>query len=68
MTASENRAVLRAVLRLLLSEREDAQLLYITRGEAGMRRMIAALLPLRVPGENDARLQELLARLDPPIA
>lgn len=67
MTPSENRACLRAILRLLISERDDAQLLYIPRGEAGMRRMIASLLPLRVPNENDAQLYALLAGLDEPL-
>ena len=67
MTPSETRAQLRAILRLLIAERDDAQLLYIPHGEPGMRRMIAALLPLRVPNENDAELSRLLASLDTPI-
>jgi len=29
--------------------------------------MIAALLPLRTPGENDAQLSALLSQLDEPI-
>ena len=37
----------------LIAEREDSQLLYIPHGEPGMRRMIAALLALRPPVEND---------------
>ena len=64
---TNSRAQLRAILRLLISERDDAQLLYIPRGEQGMRRMIAALLPLRVPNKNDARLEALLAGLSEPI-
>ena len=67
MTPSENRAQLRAILRLLISERSDAQLLYIPHGEHGQRRMIAALLPLRTPNGNDQRLSELLDQLSPPI-
>lgn len=67
MTPSETRAQLRAILRLLIAEREDAQLLYIPHGEAGQRRMIAALLPLRIPNENDAQLAAMLSALDPPI-
>ena len=67
MTPRETRACLRTILRLLISEREDAQLLYIPHGEAGQRRMIAALLSLRTPGENDAQLQALLDSLEPPI-
>lgn len=67
MTPRETRACLRAILRLLIAEREDAQLLYIPHGEAGQRRMIAALLPLRTPNENDAQLSALLDALEPPI-
>ena len=67
MTPSENRATLRAILRLLIAERDDAQLLYIPHGEAGLRRMIGALLPLRTPNENDAQLSALLSKLDPPF-
>lgn len=67
MSPSETRAQLRAILRLLIRERSDAQLLYIPHGEAGMRRMIAALLPLRVPNENDAQLQAMLDSLEPPL-
>ena len=48
MDAMRERALLRAVLRLLVAEREDAELLYIPHGEAGQRRMIAALLALAV--------------------
>lgn len=67
MTPSENRALLRTILRLLISERDDAQLLYIPHGEHGLRRMIGALLPLRTPNDNDAQLKSLLDQLDPPI-
>ena len=68
MGDANQRALLREILRLLIREREDAQLLYIPRGEAGMRRMIAALLPLRTPNENDAQLSALLSALKTPIA
>ena len=64
MSPAAERALLRSILRLLISEREDAQLLYIPRGEAGMRRMIAALLDIRTPGENDAQLHALLTQLE----
>lgn len=67
MTSGENRALLRAILRLLISERDDAQLLYIPHGELGQRRMIGALLSLRTPNENDQQLQAMLDRLNPPI-
>lgn len=67
MTPGENRALLREILSLLIVERSDAQLLYIPRGESGMRRMIASLLPLRVPNDNDAALARLLAQVVPPI-
>jgi len=63
MGDANQRALLREILRLLIREREDAQLLYIPRGEAGMRRMIASLLALRTPNENDAQLSALLAQL-----
>lgn len=64
MDNAGTRARLRAALRLLLSERSDAQLLYIPRGEAGLRRMIAALLEMRTPNENDAQLAALLDGID----
>lgn len=63
MANPRERALLRDILRLLIGEREDAQLLYIPHGEAGQRRMIAALLELRTPGPNDGELERLLARL-----
>jgi len=44
------RVRLRRLLSALIAER---QLLYIPHGEPGMRRMIAALLALRPPVEND---------------
>ena len=47
------RVRLRRLLSALSAEREDSQLLYIPHGEPGMRRMIAALLALRPPVEND---------------
>lgn len=47
------RVRLRRLLSALIVEREDSQLLYIPHGEPGMRRMIAALLALRPPVEND---------------
>lgn len=50
----EERTFLRTLLRDLIAERDDADLLYIPRGEAGMRRMIRALLVLRPDrGEGD---------------
>ena len=42
------RVRLRRLLSALIAEREDSQLLYIPHGEPGMRRMIAALLALRL--------------------
>lgn len=51
----EDRRLLRALLSALIAERADADGLYIPRGEAGMRRMIRALLELRPakPGEDE---------------
>ena len=49
----EDRKKLRALLSSLIAEREDSQLLYIPHGEMGMRRMIRALLDMRVPREED---------------
>ncbi len=50
----EDRLLLRRLLHALIAERDDAQLLYIPHGEAGLRRMIAALLEMRPNmGEND---------------
>ena len=63
MATARARALLREILRLLLDEREDTQLLYIPRGEEGMRRMIDQLLALRTPGERDDALYTLLDQL-----
>ena len=54
-----DRQKLRRLLSALIAERADAQLLYIPRGEDGMRRMIRALLQLRAPREGDP-LQEMI--------
>ena len=48
-----DRQALRRLLSALIRERDDAQLLYIPRGEDGMRRMIGALLDMRAPRESD---------------
>ena len=48
-----DRRFLRALLSALIAERKDAQLLYIPRGEEGMRRMIRALLDMRPVTQND---------------
>lgn len=63
MPAARTRAVLRAILRLLLAERQDAQLLYIPRGEAGQRRMIAALLSMRPGDQRNPELDRLIDEL-----
>ena len=57
----EDRRFLRALLSALIAEREDAALLYIPRGEEGMRRMIRVLLDMRPPREEDP-LQESIDR------
>lgn len=50
----QDRMLLRRLLRALIAERDDAQLLYIPHGEAGIRRMIRALLEMRSDqGESD---------------
>lgn len=50
----ETRRFLRALLRALIAERPDAQGLYVPHGEAGIRRMIRALLAIRpASGEDD---------------
>ena len=49
----EDRKKLRALLRALIAERTDSQILYIPHGEMGMRRMIRALLDMRMPREDD---------------
>ncbi|MBQ2990941.1 MAG: hypothetical protein IJD60_06590 [Clostridia bacterium] len=56
----EKRKRLRALLRALIAERDDAQLLYIPHGEAGQRRMIRALLDIRVPKADDP-LDEMIS-------
>lgn len=48
----KDRRLLRALLSALIAERGDADALYIPRGEAGMRRMIRALLAMR-PAKAD---------------
>ena len=48
-----DRQALRRLLSALIAERDDAQLLYIPRGEDGMRRMIRALLDMRAPRTDD---------------
>ena len=55
----EERKKLRALLSALIAEREDSQLLYIPGGEMGMRRMIRALLDIRLPREDDP-LKEMI--------
>lgn len=58
----EERTFLRTLLRDLIAERDDAALLYIPRGEAGMRRMIRALLALRPDrGEGDPLAGDIAA-------
>ena len=64
MASTRTRALLRAILRQLIAEREDAALLYIPHGEAGQRRMIAALLALRPANRENAELDRLLAELN----
>lgn len=50
----ETRAFLRTLLSLLIARQPGAENLYIPRGEAGIRRMIRALLAQRPPtGEED---------------
>ena len=55
-----DRQMLRKLLAALIRERSDADLLYIPRGEEGMRRMIRALLDMRAPCEDDP-LKESIA-------
>ena len=64
MASTRTRALLRAILRLLIAEREDAALLYIPHGEAGQRRMIGALLALRPADAQNAEMDRLLAELN----
>lgn len=55
------RRFLRSLLSALIAEREDAQLLYIPRGEDGMRRMIRALLNMR-PVIKDDPLTDMIRK------
>ena len=55
----EERKKLRALLSALIAERKDSQLLYIPGGEMGMRRMIRALLDIRLSREDDP-LKEMI--------
>ena len=64
MASTQTRALLRAILRLLIAEREDAALLYIPHGETGQRRMIEALLALRPADAQNAELDRLMAELN----
>lgn len=57
----EDRRLLRALLSALIAERADADGLYIPRGEAGMRRMIRALLALRPAPQGEDPLRAMLA-------
>lgn len=56
----EDRRLLRALLSALIAERADADGLYIPRGEAGMRRMIRALLALRPAPQEEDPLRALI--------
>lgn len=58
------RQFLRALLRALIAERPDAQGLYVPRGEAGVRRMIRALLAMRPAGGEGDPLAEDVARFE----
>ena len=55
------RTRLRKLLAALIAEREYSQLLYIPHGEAGIRRMISALLAMRPPIEDGDPLAEDIA-------
>ncbi len=55
----DTRIRLRRLLAALIAEREDSQLLYIPHGEPGLRRMIAALLAMRPPVENDPLAEQI---------
>ncbi|MGN0997244.1 MAG: hypothetical protein ACI4PG_10050 [Candidatus Ventricola sp.] len=57
----EDRVLLRRLLRALLAERPDCAGLYIPRGEAGMIRMIRALLDMRPQREDDPLAGEIEA-------
>ena len=66
----EDRRFLRALLSALIAERQDAQGLYVPRGEAGIRRMIRALLAMRPAPEGGDPLAGDIARfeIDPALA
>ena len=55
----QDRRQLRNLLRALIAERNDTQLLYIPHGEAGQRRMIRALLEMR-PAQADDPLAPMI--------
>lgn len=61
----DDRRFLRALLSALIAEREDAEGLYIPRGEEGQRRMIRALLSMRPPREDDPLAQEIERFISP---
>ena len=60
----EDRRFLRALLSALISERQDAQGLYVPRGEAGIRRMIRALLAMRPAPVGGDPLADDIARFE----
>ena len=60
----EDRRFLRALLSALIAERPDAQGLYVPRGEAGIRRMIRALLAMRPAPEGSDPLAGDIARFE----
>ena len=60
----EDRRFLRALLSALIAERPDAEGLYVPRGEAGIRRMIRALLAMRPSPDGSDPLAEDIARFE----
>lgn len=56
----EQRALLRALLSALLASQPGTDGLYIPQGEAGMRRMIRALLALRPPEPEGTPLSAMI--------
>ena len=60
----EDRRFLRALLSALIAERPDAEGLYVPRGEAGIRRMIRALLAMRPAGGEVDPLAEAVDRFE----
>ena len=60
----EDRRFLRALLSALIAERSDAEGLYVPRGEAGIRRMIRALLAMRPAPEGGDSLAGDIARFE----